>query len=73
MNFYDHFWKILKFVKMNEYLYVEKETVHRNNSVLCSMLDNNMSINIKGFQHINGKYFWAFQKYDILVKNFKNF
>lgn len=54
---------------MNEYLYVEKEMVHRNNSVLCSMLDNNMSMNIKEFQHINGKYFWAFQKYDILVKN----
>lgn len=69
MNFYDDFWKILKFVKMNEYLYVEKEMVHRNNSVLCSMLDNNMSMNIKEFQHINGEYFWAFQKYDILVKN----
>lgn len=69
MNFYDHFWKILKFVKMNEYLYVEKEMVHKNNSVLCSMLDNNMSMNIKEFQHINGKYFWEFQKYDILVKN----
>lgn len=69
MNFYDHFWKILKFVKMNEYLYVEKEMAHRNNSVLCSMLDNNMSMNIKEFQHINGKNFWAFQKYDILVKN----
>lgn len=46
---------------MNEYLYVEKEMVHRNNSVLCSMLDNNMSMNIKEFQHINGNIFEHFK------------
>lgn len=58
---YDLFGSFLINFEICENLHVEKESVHKNNSVLYSILDNNMSTNIKRlniFEYFKNMIIW---------------